>query len=221
VFIRTALRNPLDEKRMVSIALTGVPQGYRVHFPHAWVWLDPKSERQFDLVVIPFLDFGVYQERKITRIASVRITGWLPREYQELIPPYQQPPGSRYYPIGGNLNVVRVVRQVKVDLKEDREAGKEAVIMLRGKITPAFAKQRVRVDLYDPMGALRVAEIFTDLSGEFKASFDLRYEPSLEADRKKWKKAKAVLKGTYRAQARTIAASEVASAESAMVFVQR
>ena len=221
VFIRTAIRNPLDERRMVSIALSGVPRGYRVHFPHAWVWLDPKGERHFDLVVIPTLDYNAYKERKIPMIASVRATGWLPRQYEDLRPPFQQQPGSRYYPIGGTLNRVRVVKRVRIDLKEDREAKKESAIVLRGGITPVFSKQRVRVDLHDPVGALRVAEVLTDNAGTFAVTFDLRYEPSLEADRKKWKKAKAMLKGTYRAQARIVVADEVASAESAMVFIQR
>lgn len=77
------------------------------------------------------------------------------------------------------------------------------------------------MDLVDPMGALRVSEVFTDNQGGFTATFDLRYEPSLEADRSKWRKAKAMLKGTYRAQARIVAARRVATAESAMVFIQR
>jgi hypothetical protein len=221
VFIRTAIRNPLDERRMVSIALSGVPRGYRVHFPHAWVWLDPKGERHFDLVVIPTLDYNAYKERKFLMIASVRATGWLPRQYEDLRPPFQQQPGSRYYPIGGTLNRVRVVKRVRIDLKEDREVKGEAAILLRGTITPAFAKQRVRVDLHDPVGELRVAEVQTDNVGKFSVTFNLRYEPSLEADRKKWTKAKAMLKGTYRAQARIVAADEVASNESAMVFIQR
>jgi hypothetical protein len=221
VFIRTAIRNPLDERRMVSIALSGVPQGYRVHFPHAWVWLDPKGERHFDLVVIPTVDYNVYKERKLPRTAPVRATGWLPRQYDDLRPPFHQQPGSRYYPIGGTLNRVRVVKRVQIDLKEDREAKQELAIVLRGGIMPAFSQQRVRVDLYDPVGALRVVEVLTDNAGTFSVTFDLRYEPSLEADRKKWKKAKAMLKGTYRAQARIVVADEVASAESAMVFIQR
>ena len=192
-----------------------------MHFPHSWVWLDAKGERHFDLIVIPTLDYKAYKERKFPMRAAVRMTGWLPREYEELAPPYQQEPGSRYYPIGGTLNVVRVVKRVRIDLKEDREASKESTVALRGSITPAFAKQRVRVDLYDPLGALRVSEVSTDNSGSFKATFNLRYEPSLEADRKKWKKAKAMLKGAFRAQARIVGSNEVASAESALVFIQR
>jgi hypothetical protein len=221
VIIRTAIRNPLDERRMVSVALSGVPRGYRVQFPHAWVWLDAKAERQFDLVVIPTLDYNAYRERKFPMRAPVRITGWLPREYKEAVPPYNEEPGARYYPIGGTLNVVRVVKRVRIDLKEDREAGKETNVTLRGGVTPAFAKQPVRVELYDPKGALRVSEVFTDAGGGFTATFDLRYEPSLDADRTKWKKAKAMLKGTYRAQARILAANDVSSAESPMVFIPR
>lgn len=206
---------------MVSIALGGVPQGYRVHFPHAWVWLDPKGERHFDLVVIPTLDYNAYKERKIPMIASVRATGWLPRQYEDLRPPFQQQPGSRYYPIGGTLNRVRVVKRVRIGLKEDREGKTEAAIVLRGGMTPAFSKQRVRVDLHDPAGALRVVEVLTDDAGTFSVTFDLQYAPSLQADRKKWKKAKAMVEGTYRAQARIVVTDEVASAESAMVFIQR
>lgn len=221
VFIRTAIRNPLDERRMVSVALSGVPRGYRVHFPHAWVWLDPKSERHFDLVVIPMLDYNAYKERKFPMVAHVRATGWLPRQYEDLRPPFNQQPGSRYYPIGGTLNRVRVVKRVRVDLKEDREGKTPAGIVLRGGVVPAISRQRVRVDLVDPAGALRVAEVFTDNAGAFQAMFDLRYEPSLESNRKKWKKAKAMVKGTYRGQARIVVADDVASAESAMVFINR
>ena len=106
-------------------------------------------------MVVPSLDYNAYREKKISMIAPVRITGWLPREYKELVSPYRQEPGSRYYPIGGTLNIVRVVKRARIDLKEDRETGKELTIALRGGITPAFAKQRVRVDLHDPLGALR------------------------------------------------------------------
>lgn len=221
VFVRTAIRNPLDQRRMVSIALSGVPMGYRVHFPHQWVWLDAKAERHFDLVIVPTLDYNAYRERKVSMIARVRTTGWLPRQYDELRPPFNQQPGSRYYPIGGTLSRVRVVKQVRIDLKEDREKQKASAIVVRGGITPVFAKQRVRVDLHDPFGALRVADVVTDKAGLFTALFDLRYRPSLDADRKKWERVKAPVKGTYRAQARIVSADQVASGESALVFMTR
>lgn len=221
VFVRTAIRNPLDERRMVSLALSGVPRGWRVYFPHAWVWLDAKAERQFDLVVIPHLDYGEYHERKWPMTAKVRATGWLPRQYSEKQPPFNEEPGSRYYPIGGTLNRVHVVRQVKLVLREDREKQQTTTIVLRGQMTPAFANQRIRVDLHDPVGALRVAETKTDASGTFAVTFDLRFEPSLEADRKSWRRAEAVIEGTYRAQARIVAGDKVATTESGMVYIKR
>ena len=125
VLIRTAIRNPLDERRMVNVSIVGVPRGYRVHFPHAWVWLDPQAERHFDLVVFPLLDYNAYRERKYPMRAPVRINGFLPRKYDELQPPYNEQPGSRYYPIGGTLNIVRVVKRVSIRLTMDEKNQKE------------------------------------------------------------------------------------------------
>jgi hypothetical protein len=63
-----------------------------------------------------------------------------------------------------------------------------------------------------------MAEVRTDNAGEFSATFDLRYDPSLEADRTKWRKARAIVTGTYSAQARIVVSDDIARAESAMVF---
>lgn len=221
VLVRTAVRNPLDERKMASVTIVGVPRGYRVHFPHSWVWLDPKAERHFDLVVFPLHDYNVYKERKFPMRAPVRVSGFLPRKYDQVQPPYNEEPGSRCYPIGGTLNIVRVVKRVVIRLAEDRKNAKETTIVLSGVIAPAFNRQRIRVDLWDPSGALRVVETVTNAAGAFSAAFDLRYEPSLDVDRKKWKKAKAMLKGVYRAQARVIASEDVTSTESAFVFITR
>lgn len=221
VQIRTAVRNPLDEPKTVHLSIVGVPRGYRVQFPHAWVRLDPRAERHFDLTVVPLLDYNAYRERKYPMRAPVRMTGFLPRKYDEPQSPFDEPPGSRFYPIGGTLNRVRVVRRVTVRLSEDRKTEKEVVIALRGAIGPAYAKQRIRVDLWDPRGALRVLETATNAAGAFAAMFDLRFEPSLDSDRRKWKKATAILKGVYRAQARTLASPDVASAESGYVFITK
>ena len=106
---------------------------------------------------------------------------------------------------------VDAIPELQAALREDREKQKETTIALRGQMTPAFAKQRIRVDLHDPVGALRVAETKTDSSGAFAVTFDLRYEPSLEADRKAWRRVKAILNGTYRAQARVVAGDKAAT----------
>lgn len=218
VFIRTAIRNPLDERRLVHINVDRVPRGWGVQFPHAWVWLDGKAERHFDLLVVPLQDFMQYKERKWPMTSPVRLTGRLPRSYET---PKPRPSGSRFYPIGGTLNNVHIRRQVDIDLKEDREAQGEAQITLIGGLRPGMAQQRVRVDLFDPDGALRAAEVLTDAQGHFRAVFDLRWQPSLEASRKKWQRAKRIANGTYRARALVWAAQEATSDVTAWVYVAR
>lgn len=218
VFIRTAIRNPLEQKCMVHVNVDRVPKGWGVHFPHAWVWLDAKAEKHFDLLVVPLFDYGAYQERKLARTSPVRITGRLPRSYADPLP---QPSGSRFYPIGGTLNNVHIRRQVDIDLKEDREQSREKQVVLVGALVPALAKQRVRVDLFDPAGALRVAEVDSDAMGRFTAAFDLGFAPSLQADRKKWKRARTVLKGSYRARAMVWDATQAVSDETPWLFISR
>jgi len=221
VLIRTAIRNPLDERRQVNISVKGVPRGWAVHFPHSWVWLDGKAEKHFDLVVVPLLDYVAYKERKGPMTSHVRVDGTLPREYHEPLPPYSQPAGSRHYPIGGVLNRVHVLKRSSIKLDEDRERSKERIIALRGAIAPAQNKQRVQVELRDPKGELRIREVKTDAQGQFAVQFDLSYEPSLDANRKNWKKTKKLIPGNYRAQAIIFAADQAAGAESNVVVVKR
>ncbi len=223
VFIPTAIRNPLDERRLVQVAVRGVPEGYRVYFPHQWIWLDAKAERTFELVVVPFRDYGEYQERKLVMNANIKIDGALGREYAEPLDPFGEPAGSRFYPIGGVLNRVHIRRHTDIDLREDREASHsdEWTIGLRGNIQPAAGRQRVRVELTDPKGDRRVAEVGTELDGSYRAAFDLRYGASLQADPGEWPKAEELLKGTYRAQAFIFAADVSADAESNLEYVTR
>lgn len=222
VIIPTAIRNPLDERRMVHVGVRGVPRGWRVQFPHAWVWLDGKAEKQLDLIVIPSLSYEAFQERKLRKDAGIKIHGDLARNYEELQPPTDEPPGSRFYPIGGVLNNVHVRRRSAIKLARDREGEKdEWTIAVRGGIAPAFDRQRIRVELLDPKGKRRIVETKTDAQGSFRASFDLHYEPSLQASRKLWKKTRVLGKGTYRAQAEIFGASTSADATSNLVFITR
>jgi hypothetical protein len=222
VVIPTAIRNPLDERSMVKVDVRGVPEGWRVHFPHSWVWLDGKAEKEFELIVVPYLDYGVYQERRISKDADIKIHGDVQRDYAELQPPINQEPGSRFYPIGGVLNNVHIRRRSTIKLRRDREGERdEWTIAVRGGVAPAQQRQRIRVELLDPKGELRVAETRTDALGEFRASFDLRYEPSLEASRKLWKKTKVIVNGTYRAQAEIFDTTAAADATSNLVFITR
>lgn len=216
--IRTAVRNPLDEPRMIRVSVDRVPRGWTVHFPHAWVWLDGKAERHFDLIVVPQGGYTEYQERKLPMTAPVRLKGFLPRSYTL---PAPRPVGSRYYSIGGTLNNVHIRKAVTIDLREDREKTTGTTIALKGRIAPAAAGERIRVELRDPNGALRVAEAKTDAAGAYGVKFDLRYEPSLEADRKKWTKAEAIVPGIYTAQAEVFMSKAAADATSNLVYVQR
>ncbi len=218
VLIRTAIRNPLDERRMIHVGVDRVPRGWAVHFPHSWVWLDGKAERHLDLIVVPSGGYAEYQERKMPLTAPVRLTGFLPRSYTL---PAPSPAASRFYRIGGTLNRVHLRRGVKLDLREDRETKQETTVALRGKMLPGMAGERIRVELTDPKGALRVAETKTDGQGAYSVGFDLRFEPSLDADRKRWRKARAVVPGTYRARARVFMSKGAADAESNLLFVKR
>lgn len=223
VTIPTAIRNPLDERRMVFVGVRGVPRGWRVHFPHSWVWLDARAEREFDLIVVPFQPYEAYQEkRKLPKDAGIKIHGDLPRDYEELQPPADEPPGSRFYPIGGVLNNVHVRRRSRIKLTRDREAEEDKwTIALRGGIAPAYSSQRIRVELSDPKGEGRIVETKTDAQGSFRAAFDLHYAPSLEANRKLWETTGKLCRGTYRAQAEIFDSTASADATSNLVFVTR
>ena len=222
VIVPTAIRNPLDERRLVHVDVRGVPRGWRVHFPHSWVWLDAKAEKELDLTIVPYLDYGAYQERKLKKDAAIKIRGDLRRDYEEPQPPTGEEPGSRFYPIGGVLNNVHIRRRSSIKLTRDREAEPdEWTIAVRGGIGPAQDRQRIRVELVDPVGRLRVLETKTDAQGTFHASFDLHYEPSLDADKKTWQKTTVLTRGAYRAQAEIFSATASADQASNYVFVVR
>lgn len=167
---------------------------------------------------MPLQDFAQYKERMWPMTSPVRLSGRLSRSYES---PAPQPAGSRFYPIGGTLNNVHIRREVDFKMQEDREQKSETAIALVGRLTPAMSNQRVRIDLFDPNGAPRVAQVQTDTQGRFRAVFDLRWAPTLEANRKKWKRARRIVSGSYRARARVWAASEATSDVTPWVYVTR
>jgi hypothetical protein len=221
VIVQTAIRNPSDKRSMVQVSLKGVPKGWFVQFPHAWVWLDPKAEKVFDVVIVPTRDYNWFLEMKQSMAAPVKLEGLLPREYEEPQPPKDEPAGSRFYPIGGVLYETDLRLKTAVELGEDPERSKEWVIAVKGMIQPDRVDQRVRVELVDPNEELRVAEVRTDGAGVFRASFDLEYKATLESNREWWNRAEELVKGVYRAQAFVFAASESAETESNLVFIKR
>jgi hypothetical protein len=218
--IRTAVRNPLDERTLIKIDVKGVPRGFAVHFPHSWVWLEPRAEKHFDLVVIPLFDWVSYKERKVPMTAPTRIDGYLPRSYDTPLA-NEEPAGSRFYPIGGYLARVHVRRRATIRLAEARERQSREIVQLVGLVVPSIGGQRVIVTLTDPKGRDRKAQVSTANDGSFGATFDLGFEPSPEADPSKWEKASSVLPGTYVASASIVAATELAASDSNIVYVTR
>jgi hypothetical protein len=42
LFIKTAIRNPLDQPCAIQLSMRGLPLGWAAQLPHSWVWLDGK-----------------------------------------------------------------------------------------------------------------------------------------------------------------------------------
>lgn len=231
VIIDAAVRNPLEERCCVRIGVKGVPFGWRVHYPHAWVWLDAKAEKHFPLTVIPMFDASAYgtgdEKRRAMRTARVNLEGSLPRKYDTPLAPSDLPAGSRAYPIGGILGSVTVKKRVTLRIAEDRkgdrdrESGEARRIPIHGRIKPAIGGQRVLVRCTDPAGDDRIQEARTDASGEFRVSFDLSIAPTLEADREAWRPAERFVAGVYRVRAAVVAAAEAAETSSNLLHIQR
>ncbi len=215
VFMPVAVRNPLKKRTIVLISVKGVPYGYTVHFPHAWVWLDPLEERNMELVVIPTLDYGRGFYKEIPQ-ANIRVVGDIPRVYTEMIPPGIMPP-SRMLAIGGVTYQVKPKQSVTIIL----EAGeKDNIITVEGQIIPAMEGEILRVDLIDPADRKRVAEVKTDGSGCFNAAFDLTIVPSLDISAPGQPKELPPL-GVYQVQAFTINSPNAAQAESNIIYISK
>lgn len=222
VVSRVAIRNPLFERSLIYVSVYGVPYGWRIHFPHAWVWLDGKAEKHLDLIVMPFLDYWEYEKEGLRKDVEVRISGYLLRHYEGSTSSEVPPPSSRLFPIGGVLNDIRIRREAEVSLFHERDGEPdEWTVALGGSISPSLSGQRVMVELLDPMGRRRVEETTTDAKGCFRATFDLRYEPSPKADRARWVRAAELERGTFRASAAIFNATEAADTASDFVFVPR
>lgn len=212
VVISVAVRNPLKDCTIALLSVSGVPEGFKAYFPHAWIWLDPLEERRLDLVVIPILDFQHYQEhckergeeKRAARKANVKLTGYIPRSYQDKVPPGTLP-GSRMLAIGGIMAQVTPKRRIEIWLKQDPERSTGNSIAVMGSIKPAMTKERLRVDLIEPSGSPYALEASTDDQGRFFAIFSL-IKP---------------INGVYRAQAFTINSPNAAQAESNVVYIRK
>jgi hypothetical protein len=220
VSMPVAVRNPLKSRSIVLLGVKGAPDGYKVHFPHAWLWMEPLEERKLELTVIPTLDYYAYRKKE-QLWAKVRVVGNIPRSYAKKIEPGVLP-SSRMFTIGGITAQVTPKRRVEIKLTEDKKRSQGSTVALTGQIKPGMGGEKVRVDLIDPDDKLRVKEVTTDSNGKFNALFNLMIAPSVDANAKPEKRAKEkVVSGVYKAQAFTINSPNAAQADSNIVYIKK
>ncbi len=213
LFIRTAVRNPLDERSPVSLTLAGVPSGWAAHIPHAWVWLDGKAEKEIDVAVIPLFDvnaykFGKNKEGRLPGTAPIRVAGHVGRVYNVAPDAKGHNPGSRFYPIGGTY--YRVSARKKGTIRIEANANGKNTVVVYGNTSPAFFEQRILVELTFPDGRThRTEAVNTKTNGTFEARVSLLDDTRM------------VVSGTYQIQAFILNADTLADTESNVVYVTR
>src|SRR5262249_1269351 len=168
LFIRTAIRNPIDERRMVHVSVRGVPLGWAAQIPNAWVLLDGHAERELDVMIWPLADvnlykFGKNKEGRFPGVAPVKVAGFIERQYSEELGYLRRQPGSRFYPIGGTFYRVATLKKSAIRVEADKERGKESIRAI-GIVSPVRADQRVLVEVVLPdKKTHRVAETKTNM----------------------------------------------------------
>jgi hypothetical protein len=214
VLVRTAVRNPVDERRLVHVGLTGVPKGWMAQLPNAWVWLDGNAEKEIDVAIWPVSDLSAYEigsprkegKREFVGTAPVRVLGGIGRSYDVSVMPSGDAAASRVYPIGGVFYRVHVRRRsaVKIEVGRDDEAKRGLAVF--GSVFPQVGGQQVVVDVTAPTGEdAATAVTLTVPDGSFRARVDLT-------------KALATFgRGTYTVQASIFDADELDDATSNQV----
>ena len=212
--LTVAVRNPLRERTEILLAVYDVPRGYHVHFPNRSVWLDPLAERILDLLVIPIADFHEMPCRR----ANVKIKGLIPHEYADPLPGGSHLP-SLIWPIGGIRADVTVKNRSTVVLRDDIEAidGPD-VVRVDGTVTPPLPAQRIRVDVTRPDQSVAVQEVETDRTGAFSAILNLKGQVDVPGILAVLGTATAAAAETYSFQAHIFNATELAAADSNVVF---
>jgi hypothetical protein len=213
LFIKTAIRNPIDERRAIHVSLRGVPLGWAAQIPHAWVWLDGKSEKEIDVMIWPLADVNVYQfgknrEGRLPGLAPVRVAGFVERSYTEALGNAQRVVGSRFYPIGGTFYRVEVRKKASIRLEAQGKSERKESIRVQGIVAPSRADQRVLVSVVLPDGKTRrTAETRTSVSGQFSVLMNVTDDD------------KKLQKGPHTVQGFIHNATELSDAESNIVVV--
>jgi hypothetical protein len=217
VLVRTAVRNPVDERRAVQVSLHGVPRGWMAQLPHAWFWLDGKAEKEIDVAIWPTGDFDAYQfgsrrkehgERYLTGTAPVRVRGSIDRSYDMSVMPSGESAASRFYPIGGVFYRVHVRRKSSIRIEIGRADEGKRALTVNGQVDPAVADQRVVIDLTAPSGKHAKTLVgLTGPDGRVQVTFDLRSAVKQNGT------------GTYNVQASIFNADELDDATSNMIQI--
>jgi hypothetical protein len=214
LFIKTAVRNPLDEPRAIQLSMRGLPTGWAAQIPHAWIWLDGGAEKEIEVMVWPVADvnaykFGRNKEGKLPGLAPLRVAGFIERSYSEEMDVSHTVPGSRFYPIGGTFYRVAVRKRATIRMEVADKEQRKAAVSVHGSVAPVRADQRILVDVLFPDGKTRrVVQTKTQSNGQFDARISLIND-------------KKLMPGPYRVQAFIFHASELADAESNVIYVTR
>lgn len=215
IVLEVTVRNPLKEKTTVFLNVAGVPRGFIVQFPYAWVNLGPLEKSTLEMIIVPTLDYNDYRKMEL-RSADIVISGHVPVYYKKELSSGNLPV-SRMHRIGGITFRVSPKRGVDMKLALNKKKRKTGDILLDGRISPAARGVRVRVELVSDDGRLQTAYTNTDAEGEFHAAFKpfpvVKLPVKLQAIEK-------VLPGTYRAQAYIVDSPDVAAAESNAVRIK-
>jgi len=214
VVMPVAVRNPLLRHTVALIKIARVPQGYTVHFPHAWLWLEPHQERRLEAIVVPDETIGLNGDLPAARI---QLNGYLPWDYAWTSG--GSAPPSRMVPMGEIIMSVSPKRRTMVWVQEDTPRSSQSVVAFSGSIDPPMEGETLRIELIDPEDRLRVISTTTDSQGRFSVAFDLLIEPSLYHNEEQ--KPCVLIHGVYKAQAKVIDSGRAAECESDVVCVSR
>jgi hypothetical protein len=214
LFIKTAIRNPVDEPRAIYLSIHGLPWGWSAQIPHAWIWLDGKAEKEIDVMVWPIADINAYKfgrnnEGQYPGTAPVSVAGFIERSFSKKLEISNTFPGSRFHQIGGAFYQVDVRKEATIRIEEEQEQSKSK-INVHGVVTPRQDDQQILVDVLLPDdNTHRTSATKTNSNGQFDAVINL-----LDDNEK-------LMPGPYRIQAFIFHANELADAESNVVHIIR
>lgn len=165
------IQNPLNRRTLVSIVVDGVPAGFYVYFPRRYLYLEALGQQRLELLVIPRREVKDLK----TKIANIRVHGYIPWQYLDTQPINNLPPGSTMRLIGGIQSIVAPKIGSQITLQPNPKAG-DNVVTVTGNVTPPTAAQSVRVDMTAEDGSSVSRSASTNRSGTFTATFPLPTE---------------------------------------------